>query len=298
MPDKALTMKWDVFRDKLRPGQEEEWRLTIKTPQGTPADAEMLATMYDASLDKLYPNRQNFNVNYPRFNPQIYWSYGYTGGAFYSCHFSMKEWKIPAFIYDTFYAEEGINEAMIIGYRSVKRTDVTGSVQVRGIASPQTKMMAMADNASADLTNMLAGKAAGLMFEEEMSQEIGQTADDVESGNTPELRTNFAETAFFYPQLRTNEQGEISFSFTMPQSLTRWNFRGYSHTKGMLTGQLDASAVTVFGYQRKAVVVIKKFSLIAIGQDLRHIGKAVCKPCLYILGRDRKSTRLNSSHRT
>ena len=244
MPDKALTMKWDVFRDKLRPGQEEEWRLTIKTPQGTPADAEMLATMYDASLDKLYPNRQNFNVNYPRFNPQIYWSYGYTGGAFYSCHFSMKEWKIPAFIYDTFYSEEGINEAMIIGYRSVKRTDVTGSVQVRGIASPQTKMMAMADNASADLTNMLAGKAAGLMFEEEMSQEIGQTADDVESGNTPELRTNFAETAFFYPQLRTNEQGEISFSFTMPQSLTRWNFRGYSHTKGMLTGQLDASAVT------------------------------------------------------
>lgn len=80
-------MKWDVFRDKLHPGQEEEWRLTIKTPQGTPADAEMLATMYDASLDKLYPNRQNFNVNYPRFNPQIYWSYGYTGGAFYSCHF-------------------------------------------------------------------------------------------------------------------------------------------------------------------------------------------------------------------
>ena len=67
----------------------------------------------------------------------------------------MKEWKIPAFIYDTFYSEEGINEAMIIGYRSVKRTDVTGSVQVRGIASPQ-KPRAI-DNASADLTNMLAG---------------------------------------------------------------------------------------------------------------------------------------------
>ncbi|BDW76187.1 hypothetical protein BFINE_19820 [Bacteroides finegoldii DSM 17565] len=50
-----------------------------------------------------------------------------------------------------------------------------------------------------------------------------------------DLRTNLAETAFFYPQLRTNEQGEISFSFTMPESLTRWNFRGYSHTKGMLT---------------------------------------------------------------
>ena len=86
-PDKELTMKWDVFRDKLRPGQEEEWRLTIKTPQGTPADAEMLATMYDASLDKIYPNRQIFYVNYSRFVPQIYWSYGYTGSVYYSCYF-------------------------------------------------------------------------------------------------------------------------------------------------------------------------------------------------------------------
>lgn len=61
---------------------------------------------------------------------------------------------------------------------------------------------------------------------------------------SPDLRTNFAETAFFYPQLRTNSEGEISFSFTMPQSLTRWNFRGYSHTKDMMTGRIDASAVT------------------------------------------------------
>lgn len=58
------------------------------------------------------------------------------------------------------------------------------------------------------------------------------------------LRTNFAETAFFYPQLRTNEQGEVAFTFTVPQSLTRWNFRGYSHTKDMMTGMLDASVVT------------------------------------------------------
>lgn len=71
-----------------------------------------------------------------------------------------------------------------------------------------------------------------MVFEEEMVS-TEETGAAVELGDAPELRTNFAETAFFYPQLRTNEQGEISFSFTMPQSLTRWNFRGYSHTKGM-----------------------------------------------------------------
>ena len=68
---------------------------------------------------------------------------------------------------------------------------------------------------------------------------VGEALQPIEG-----LRTNFAETAFFYPQLRTNEQGELAFSFTMPQSLTRWNFRGYSHTKDMLTGILDASVVT------------------------------------------------------
>ncbi len=53
-------MKWEVFRDKLRPGQKEEWKLTIKTPQGQAAHAEMLATMYDASLDKIWNRRQDF----------------------------------------------------------------------------------------------------------------------------------------------------------------------------------------------------------------------------------------------
>jgi uncharacterized protein YfaS (alpha-2-macroglobulin family) len=77
---------------------------------------------------------------------------------------------------------------------------------------------------------------------------MGQTGTlgklDETSGNEtlPEapadLRTNLAETAFFYPQLRTNEQGKSRSSFTMPESLTRWNFRGYSHTKGMLMGIL------------------------------------------------------------
>ena len=64
-PERALDMKWEVFRDRLRPGQEEEWKLVIKTPQGMPAAAEMLATMYDASLDKIYKSNQILRVFYP-----------------------------------------------------------------------------------------------------------------------------------------------------------------------------------------------------------------------------------------
>ena len=88
---------------------------------------------------------------------------------------------------------------------------MTGSVQVRGLASPRMKEM-VAEDSSADVADMV--------FESEMVS-TEETGAAVELGDAPELRTNFAETAFFYPQLRTNEQGEISFSFTMPQSLTR-----------------------------------------------------------------------------
>ena len=99
---------------------------------------------------------------------------------------------------------------------------------------------------------MKSAMAADAMTNVEFQSEMiptGEKADEASDNEmlpeaSADLRTNLAETAFFYPQLRTNEQGEISFSFTMPESLTRWNFRGYSHTKGMLTGTLDGKATT------------------------------------------------------
>lgn len=185
-PDKELTMKWDVFRDKLRPGQEEEWRLTIKTPQGTPADAEMLATMYDASLDKIYPNRQSFYVNYSRFVPQIYWSYGYTGSVYYSCYFPMRDWKVPPFVYDTFYSEEGVQEALVVGYGAMKNSTMTGSVQVRGLASPRMKEM-VAEDSSANVADMV--------FEEEMVS-TEETGAAVELGMLPGTAYELCRNSF------------------------------------------------------------------------------------------------------
>lgn len=232
MPDRTLTMKWDVFRDKLHPGQEEEWRLTIKTPQGLPADAEMLATMYDASLDKLLPNHQRLQVNYRRVVPMVFWNSSYVGMIYYACHFPTKDWKIPSLTYDCFYTDLKRIEVM---YSMLKEAAITGGVQskalrIRGLPSVVEAGAAVADVAFDAV--------------EELGEPISPTSAGEALDEMPELRTNFAETAFFYPQLRTNAQGEVSFAFTMPQSLTRWNFRGYSHTKGMLAGMLDGTTVT------------------------------------------------------
>ncbi|MCD8184058.1 MAG: MG2 domain-containing protein [Bacteroides sp.] len=238
MPDKNLTMKWDVFRDKLRPGQQEEWRLTIQTPQGTPANAEILATMYDASLDKIYPNRQELRLYYSRFTPSFYWDYGYMPGFYYSCHFPMKNWSVPSLIYDRFYMQSNVEEVIAVGYGIARNSALTGGIRIRGAAKVETQDALYASELSESAVEV--SYAPAQVSDEE--EAIDATPDAAEASA---LRTNFAETAFFYPQLRTNEQGEVSFSFTMPQSLTRWNFRGYAHTKGMLTSMLDGSAVTV-----------------------------------------------------
>lgn len=70
-PDKSLQLKWITFRDKLQPGGKEEWRLQITHPDKKAADAQLLATLYDASLDKLYVNDWAFNLNFPRSTPGV-----------------------------------------------------------------------------------------------------------------------------------------------------------------------------------------------------------------------------------
>ncbi|MEI3470229.1 MAG: hypothetical protein V8Q76_17105 [Bacteroides intestinalis] len=121
------------------------WRLTVKTPQGTPAMAEMLATMYDASLDKIYYNRQSFFVDYSNYMPRIGWHESYMNRLYYSCSFPIKDWKVPVMIYGRFYSPIDFAGAVVLGYRSTRKANFTGSVEMATVQS-----RAMAKN-SADM---------------------------------------------------------------------------------------------------------------------------------------------------
>ncbi|WP_286437678.1 alpha-2-macroglobulin family protein, partial [Bacteroides acidifaciens] len=245
LPDKTLAMKWEVFRDKLRPGQKEEWKLTIKTPQGQAANAEMLATMYDASLDKIWNRRQDFQVYYNQILPYFNWMSEYAGNNSFNYWWNNKNLKVPAMLYDRFVVQPGFGVEELFAVTKNAATygaSAQGRIMIRGVASRSVKKEMSSPAIVTDAVQ-------DVVFESEMIPvEAGKADTFSEEETLPEapadLRTNLAETAFFYPQLRTNEQGEISFSFTMPESLTRWNFRGYSHTKGMLTGTLDGEATT------------------------------------------------------
>lgn len=243
-PNRTLQMKWEVFRDRLRPGQEEEWRLVVTTPEGLPASAEMLALMYDASLDKLYPNRQSWGVF---FAPQLDWRNVRLNTAsrlYLSPYFTIPDWKIPGWSFDRFCSPwlvpqviEIRDDALVVGYGSSRTpTLVRGTVLQK---SASNALFNTKEEAGLAVEVAYAPPTAdGVLFEEE----VVNTAETLQPN--ADLRTNFAETAFFYPQLRTNERGEVVVAFTLPQSLARWNFRGYTHTKDMQTGLLEASVVS------------------------------------------------------
>lgn len=239
LPDKTLTMKWEVFRDKLRPGQKEEWKLTIHTPQGQAAEAEMLATMYDASLDKIWNRKQNFSIYYNQIIPYSNWMSGYFGNNSFNYWWNHKYLKVPAMEFDHFVTQLSI-ETLLAGQLGGMSVIVSGSADQ---ASSRTiHIRGTSTYAAKKKVSMVGAVASNAAVEVAMDAE--ESGEETLPEAPADLRTNLAETAFFYPQLRTNEQGEVSFSFTMPESLTRWNFRGYSHTKGMLMGTLDGEATT------------------------------------------------------
>lgn len=232
-PDRTLRLTWSTFRDRLRPGQHETWTLRLATPQGTPADAEVLALMYDASLDKLYKTYQALQVYYRHSLPhyQMLWSdrgnHHFSPG-FKRPHFAVDSW----WRYDRLYNPFAGSRAEVL--KIVEHSVVAPNVKMRsaGKAMNDAAVAEDADAVEVKYTNAQAAPESAELAEPEVGIDPAG------------LRSNFSETAFFYPQLRTNEQGEVLLQFEMPHSLTRWNFRAIGHTADMLTGDLSAEVIT------------------------------------------------------
>ena len=235
-PEKKLQLKWTTFRDKLRPGQQEEWKLTVLYPDGSPAEAEMLATMYDASLDKIYSaHKLDFGVDFHYVVPLTYWNTSYMRNAYLYVDFPLKRLRaVPLEYSELIIPSTGRMEAMVVGYGGSPRATLAGALKIRGRSAANAVMNQEA------VTDMV--------LQEEMVETSAQ--EKVEMGSSEELaetgdiqkRENFAETAFFYPQLRTNEKGEVSISFVLPESLTRWKFMGLAHTRNVDYGKIEATA--------------------------------------------------------
>jgi uncharacterized protein YfaS (alpha-2-macroglobulin family) len=261
--DKQLDIRFETFRDKLLPGQEEEWRLVISGAKGEKALAELAAVLYDASLDAFashywsmflgrydyasmyFNNDNNFGQHSSSsFADNWYWfskfsfpvyeflnTYGLTNFFGY--------YRYGYYDYDELIDFDGGLEQSGRGVVTLMAVD--GVKTSTGRSSDRREDAPASEEKSAGQTKNIQTisdvPVTGELEEDHDGKDVGQFKEI-------ELRTNFQETAFFYPQLRTNEKGEVVIAFTVPESLTRWKMMGFAHTTDLKTGQITKELVT------------------------------------------------------
>jgi uncharacterized protein YfaS (alpha-2-macroglobulin family) len=231
--NKELVISFATFRHKLQPGQEEEWQLTIKNKAGDAVAAEMLASMYDASLDAFTPHQWRFA---PWQNNMLYFRWR-SAPAFKTqqsqqCLFNYEIDKLGSRSYSELLSIDPYiyrNKYIIMDARIMEEVVVSGYASHNSLA--EQRMMKKSEEDSAP--------------EEIMAVEDEDTAVAAPAEEAPpvQIRTNFNETAFFYPQLRTNAQGETVISFTLPEALTRWKMQGLAWTTDLQTGYVQRELV-------------------------------------------------------
>ena len=250
-PSTDLQIETISFRDKLQPGTDETWSFKIKGPKGDKVTAELLASMYDASLD-------TFRGHYWGFNPLIrptYYSNRRTNAyrCFMTSSFNTYQ-DNPSYsysnpIFDSFnwfglYFGNG-------GFYGVRNSMM---MKREGAPAPMVSSdMNMQDDMELDV--IVAGRASGVALANEnkigaeLNQEKSAIGQPVEARNEQVsgevyIRKNLQETAFFFPQLEADKEGNVSFSFTTPEALTKWNLQLLAHTKNLESSYRTLQTVT------------------------------------------------------
>lgn len=249
--NKDLAVEYVTYRDKTLPGSEEKWKVKITGYKTEKVAAEMLASMYDASLDQFVPH----NWYAPSVWPSYYNNRSWNGIQNFVRIESMQryineyEGKYVDKRYDYLFSESGEEYD---GVFANSRITLRG---VRSMAPGQSDMAAGAPAEEKSVLNEVVVAGYGTQKKKEITGSVTKEyADSItdktdigknnqQSGNV-KIRKNFNETAFFFPDLRTDSTGAIEFSFTLPEALTKWKFMALTHTKEAAFGRSTKEIVT------------------------------------------------------
>lgn len=255
LPDKKLDVAWKTFRNRLTPGQKEEWTLIISKDKKKIARAQILATMYDKSLDQIVGHQFYFNPGLGYTLPFMSWfGTAYNSSTLYGEQ-PLKPLSAPDLVFTTFDAYSNVEVA---GYSSIKirgrsklyyeetkeiMPGATRAMRAKDITKPE--VMSVALEGSVAGTQLYGYRTSGEdnATSDANSNKVGNNKEANAMNNALETRRNFAETAFFYPNIQTNEEGEASFTFTLPESVTTWKFMAFAHDKEMNYGLLTDETV-------------------------------------------------------
>ena len=251
LPEKKLNIAWKTFRNRLTPGQKEEWTLKITTPDGKPAKAQLMSVLYDKSLDQIAPHSWKMSLGFSQWLPSCFWTSNLWYykmdllGVYPTKYFDQKQLDVDKFDgkYFSYYAYMQAVELSKLE-RSSGGTVESVRIQKDEVVREEAKGIWIR---SSKMTRVgAAAPSANKVFDvvEEMPQFVGGSGPDAEQFlDQVQVRENLNETAFFYPALESDNNGNVAIRFTLPESVTTWKFMGLAHDKEMRNGLLVDEAV-------------------------------------------------------
>ena len=251
LPEKKLNITWKTFRDRLTPGQKEKWTLQITTPDGKPAKAQLMSVLYDKSLDQLADHTWKMSLGFSQWLPDCYWKsnlkYYEMGlaGTYPTKYYDEKELDVDKFD-GKYFSFSAYMQAMQLSRleRSYGGTVEAVRIQKDELVREEAKVMRSRGNQMARVG--ASAPSVNKVFDvvEEMPQFAGGSGSDAgQFLDKVQIRENLNETAFFYPALESDNQGNVAINFTLPESVTTWKFMGLAHDKEMRNGCLVDEAV-------------------------------------------------------
>lgn len=241
--NKELNISYETFRDKLLPGAQEKWTAKITGSKGEKIAAEVLVSMYDASLDQFEPQNWDKPAIWPVLINPIKWvENGFTAILSEGYNKIKFEYQSPA--------PKSYDQLIpFFTYRNQRYfTKGLDRVQYKlkpGFAPEQMQEMALAEDVSSSL--VVNGMLADSSVIEAANRNNGEPVAPGNLGageGQPQIRKNFNETAFFFPELATDEAGNVSFSFTIPEAMTQWKLMTLAHSTQLASGYLEKLVVT------------------------------------------------------
>ena len=251
LPEKKLNIAWKTFRNRLTPGQKEEWTLKITTPDGKPAKAQLMSVLYDKSLDQIAPHSWNFSLGFYQSLPNCYWKHNltfrssYLNGVYPTKYYDEKQLDVDKFDGKIF-SYYAYMQAVELSKLERSSGGTVESVRIKKDELVKEEGRVMKIRGSKMVRVGAAAPSANKVFDvvEEMPQFVGGSGSDVGLYlDNVQVRENLNETAFFYPALESDNNGNVAIRFTLPESVTTWKFMGLAHDKEMRNGLLVDEAV-------------------------------------------------------
>lgn len=251
LPEKKLNVAWKTFRNRLTPGQKEEWMLKITTPDGKPAKAQLMSVLYDKSLDQIAPHFWNLSLGFYQSLPNCYWKHNltfrslYLNGVYPTKYYDEKGLDVDKFD-GKFFSYYAYMQAVELSKLERSLGGTVESVRIKKDELVKEEGRVMKTRGSNMNRVAAAAPSANKVFDvvEEMPQFVGGSGSDVgQYIDKVQVRENLNETAFFYPALESDNNGNVAIRFTLPESVTTWKFMGLAHDKEMRNGLLVDEAV-------------------------------------------------------